>query len=65
MERYKFGTPELKSTFKVLLWTVASALVVFLIDMLGAIEIPVQYLTYVPLVNVVLYAIKEWLANNK
>jgi hypothetical protein len=55
-----FGKPEAQKTLKVFGWTVASALVVLLIDLLGAVDVPAQYVAYVPLVNTVLYAIKEY-----
>lgn len=62
---FVFKTPEAKKTLKVFGWTLASALVVFLIDFLGAIDVPPEYVMYVPLVNTVLYAIKEWVADNR
>lgn len=60
-----FGGAEASKTLKVFLWTVASAFIVFLIDLLGAVDIPAQYLPYVPLANTVLYALKEWVADNR
>lgn len=62
---FKFGTPEAKNTLKVFGWTVASAFVVLLIDLIGAIEMPVEYAAYVPLVNTILYAVKEWIADKR
>lgn len=62
---FVFGGAEFQSTLKVFLWTVASAFVVLLIDWLGMIEVPAQYAAYVPLANTVLYAVKEWIADNR
>ena len=62
---FSFGGAEFKNSLKVFLWTVGSALVVLLIDWLGMVEIPAQYAFAVPLANTVLYALKEWIADNR
>jgi len=58
-----FGSPEVKSTLKVLGWSVGSAVVVFLLDLLQVVDIPVQFLPYVPVANTILYALKEFFTN--
>lgn len=65
MKRFRFGSEETKKTFKVFLWTVLSALIVLLIDVLGAWDVPAQYIGYVPIINTILYAIKEWIVDNR
>lgn len=62
---FSFGSQEFAKTFKVFIWTVASAFVVLLIDWLGMTDIPAQYVSFVPLANTVLYAIKEWITDNR
>jgi hypothetical protein len=62
---FSFGGKEFASTLKVFAWTVASALVVLLVDWLGMVEVPAQYAFAVPLANTVLYAIQQWIADNR
>jgi len=63
-KRFKFGSKEFSKALKVFGWTVASAVVVLLIDWVGEGTMPSQYVVYVPLVNTLLYGIKEWIADN-
>lgn len=60
-----FGSKEFVGILKVFGWTVASALVVLFIDWLGMVEVPAQYAFAVPLANTVLYALKEFIADNR
>jgi membrane protein implicated in regulation of membrane protease activity len=62
--RFKIGKKELNSTLKVFAWSFGSALVVFLLGLLNAASIPVQFQFLVPLANTVLYAVKEWISDN-
>ncbi len=62
---FSFGSEEFKSVLKVFMWTVASAVVALITDWVGLIEIPAEYAFVVPLVNTVLYALKEWVADNR
>ena len=59
-QAFSFRAEEAKATGKVFLWTVAAALVALLIDWMGLIEFPAQYAFVVPVVNTILYAIKEY-----
>jgi hypothetical protein len=45
---------------KVLIWTVVSAVVVALINLIGKLNVPVEYLWLMPLVNVILVAVKKF-----
>ena len=65
MESFKFGTPEVKRTLTVFGWTLASAVVVLLLDLIQVVDIPAQYVAYIPIVNVVLYGIKEFITDNQ
>lgn len=60
-----FGKPEVQNTLKVFGWTVGAALVVLAIDLLGVVDMPAQYAFVVPLANTILYALKEWIADNR
>ena len=64
---FVFGGEELGKTVKVFLWTVASALVVLLTDAVGMIELPPEsgYAFLIPIANTVLYALKEFIADNR
>lgn len=62
---FALGSKELANIFKVFAWTVASALVALFIDWLGLIEVPAEYAFVVPLVNTMLYSLKEWIADNR
>lgn len=61
---FVFGTTEFNNSFKVFLWTVGSALIALLIDYVGMVDIPAQYTFIVPLINTVLYSLKEWFSDN-
>ena len=65
MEKYKFGSVELQKSLKVLGWTMASALIVLGLDLVQIIDFPVQYAFIVPVVNSILYSLKELVADNR
>lgn len=65
MESFSFKTPEVKRTLKVFGWTVASAVVVLLLDLIQVVDIPAQYVAYIPIANTILYAIKEYVTDNQ
>ena len=62
---FSLGSQEAVNIFKVFAWTVGSALVAMLISLMGVVEIPAQYAFIVPVVNTLLYALKEWIADNR
>ena len=62
--RFQFKQYEAYKALKVLGWSVASALIAFLIALLDATEVPVEYAFLVPLVNVILYSLKEFVTDN-
>ena len=65
MKSFRFGSEELKSSLKVFLWTVGSAGVAMLITLFSSLELPVQYAFVVPVVNTLLYVLKEFFADNR
>ena len=62
---FVLGESELSNIFKVFLWTVLSAIVVLIISVLGVIDVPVEYAFLIPAANTALYALKEWIADNR
>jgi len=63
--RFEFKRHELDKALKVFAWSFGSAMVVLLLNLVDAIDFPVQYAWAVPLVNSILYAAKEWIADNR
>lgn len=61
----KWNTYEVKKALKVFGWTMGSAVVTLLLTLVGALDIPSQYIFIVPIVNSVLYAIKEVISDNQ
>lgn len=57
---FSFNRENARRTLKVFGWTMAAAVVALLIDLVGVVEVPAQYAFIVPVVNTVLYAIKEY-----
>lgn len=64
-QRFIFGKEETRNSLKVFGWTMASALIVLALDFVGALEVPTEYAFVVPVVNTVLYSLKEWIADNR
>jgi len=62
---FAIGSQEFVNILKVFGWTMASALVALLVDWFGLIEVPAEYAFVVPLVNTMLYSLKEWIADNR
>ncbi len=62
-EKFKFKKEELSKTLKVFGWSVGSAVVVLLLGLVSALDVPAEYLWAVPAVNTVLYALKEFLSD--
>jgi uncharacterized membrane protein len=62
--RFQFGEEEAKKALKVFGWSMGSALVALAITLTGTLELPGEYAFIVPIVNTVLYMIKEWIADN-
>ena len=61
----QFKQGELQKVLKVFYWTVASAVVALLLSLVNIIEVPAQYAFVVPVINTALYAVKEWIADNR
>jgi len=62
---FSFDRENAKKVYKVFLWTMASAIVALGISLLGVVEMPAEYVWVVPVVNTVLYAIKEFIEEQK
>jgi len=59
-KRFRLNREETQSIFQVLLWSLGSALVVALIGIVQALDVPQEWLFLVPVANTVLYALREW-----
>ena len=64
MGAFKFGVGEVRGSVKVLAWTVVSAGVAFLLDLAGAVEVPVEVLWLMPSINTALYALQQYVQDN-
>jgi hypothetical protein len=62
---FTFDRENGKAILKVFGWTMSSAIVVLAIDMMGVIEVPAQYAFLVPVVNTILYSIKEYVTEQR
>ena len=67
MESKKFtlNQEEVREVFQVLLWSLGSALVVALIGVIQAADVPQEWLFLGPVANTVLYALNEWFQGQK
>jgi len=59
-KRFRLNREETQSIFQVLLWSLGSALVVALIGIVQALDVPQEWLFLVPVANTALYALREW-----
>ena len=59
-KRFTLNEEETRGIFKVLLWSLGSALVVALIGVIQTADVPQEWLFLVPVANTVLYALREW-----
>lgn len=63
--RFQLDSVAVKKILKVFGWTMASAIVALLISLMGVIELPGEYALVVPIVNTILYALAEFIKENK
>ena len=64
-KRFKLNTDDGKEILQVIGWTLLSALVVVLLDVVQAIEFPAQYVFVVPIANTLLVAAKKWVQEKR
>ena len=64
-KRFTLNEADTQSIFKVLLWSFGSALVVALIGIVKALDVPQEWLFLVPTINSVLFTLKEWLQGQR
>lgn len=62
-QRFSFDKTNANKVFRVFLWSTASSVVALCIALLSTVNVPVEYAAFVPLINTVLYALKEWTTN--
>lgn len=63
-KKFKADMGEVKRSLKVFGWSFGSALIVFIIDLVANLDVPKEYIGMIPTVNVVLYALKEFIQSN-
>lgn len=63
--RYQLNQDGFKAIGKVVGWSIASAVVASLIIVMEQVEIPVQWTFLVPVINVVLYTVKEFVSDKR
>ena len=61
---FRFSEAEGRKAMKVFGWSMASAFVALALSLTGALEFPGEYAFVVPIINTVLYALKEFISNN-
>jgi len=64
-ERFSIDKENAKNIGKVFAWSAGSAFVAMLIALVGIVEVPVEYAVLIPLVNTMLYALKEWIEDQR
>lgn len=62
--KFQFKEYEYKKSLKVFAWSMGSAVITLLISLVASLDIPAEYVIYVPAVNTVLYAVKEYITDN-
>jgi len=63
--KFKLSHDNYKHILKVFLYSAGSAVVAVMITMLGQLEIPQHLLFLVPLVNMILVSVKEFLSEER
>ena len=64
-KRFRLNREETQSIFQVLLWSLGSALVVALIGIVQALDVPQEWLFLVPIANTLAYSFKEWIRGQR
>lgn len=62
--KFYLDKEDLYKIMKVFGWTVASAAVVFLLNLMQVVQVPSSYIWLMPLINTALVAIQRWIADN-
>jgi len=62
--KFEFKAYELDKALKVFAWSFGSVVVTFLIALVASAEVPVEYVMYIPLINTILYSIKQYVQDN-
>ena len=63
--RFSFGEEEARKALKVFGWSVGSAFVALALSLVGVLDLPADYAFIIPVINTVLYALNEWIKNNR
>lgn len=60
-KKYKFTAENAVHTSKVFVWVVLSSIVAGVISFIADVDFPKEYAVFVPIINTILVAIKEYL----
>ena len=63
--RFTIDKTSLYKILKVFGWTMASAVVTLLLSLVDVIDFPTNLIPFIPLVNIILYALKEFIQDNR
>ena len=63
--KFEFKTYEMDKALTVFAWSFGSVVVTFLIALVASAEVPFEYVMYIPLINTVLYSIKQYITDNR
>ena len=64
-ERFSIDKENAKNIGKVFAWSAGSAFVAMLIALVGIVEVPVEYAILIPLCNTILYALEQYINEQK
>ena len=64
-ERFNLDQDNLRRILKVFAWSTGSALVAMVIAIVAIVEVPVEYAFLIPLVNTSLYALQQYVEDQR
>jgi len=59
-----FGSYEAQATLKVFMWTMGTALVTLVLNLITVIDIPIEWAVFIGIVNTILVALKKLFEDN-
>jgi hypothetical protein len=64
-KRFEFDRENATRVVTVFAWSAGSAFVAMLIALVGVVQVPVEYAVLIPITNTILYALKEWIEEQR
>ncbi len=62
-KRFNVDKKDLGSWLKVLVYTILTAVIIGVVNVLSNLDLPIQYLWLAPLINTVMVALKDFISN--